>query len=511
MTSLAGGGQDAGHPRLRHRRAARGARRGDRAAARAGSTTPSSTTRAAVVDRASGRLRLSADHTVVAHRRCDRVGQVLDVQRADRPRPGGRRRAPAHDLLGDARASGGRTGADELLDWLGHPAAAPGHPRLDARHRRARTTRSRAWCCSTCPTTTRPRSSHHLEVDRLVELADLLVWVLDPQKYADAAIHDRYLAPLADARRRDAGGAQPHRHRAGVAARVDARRRTPAARRRTGSAACRCFAVSARHGDGIAELRAEIAGRVAAKKVDPSAARRRHPRGRRPAGAEVTGRARPTRCRRSGSRRWTTPSPTRPGSRPSSHAVERVHPAARQPRHRLAGDVVAVAAPARPAQAAPPRPRRGGQAAHRRRPGPRCPQPTQVQRARVDTEVRALADEVTAGLAPAVGARRPPGVDLAARRPRRPARRGPRRHRPRGGADPGLGRRGAAAAVAADPDRRSVGGAWLGDAGGDGLPAAARSRTPRSGGASRGPPLMLLGGVAGRRPARPWSAGCWCD
>ena len=39
--------------------------------------------------------------------------------------------------------------------------------------------------------------SHHLEVDRLVELADLLVWVLDPQKYADAAIHDRYLAPLA--------------------------------------------------------------------------------------------------------------------------------------------------------------------------------------------------------------------------------------------------------------------------------------------------------------------------
>ena len=36
--------------------------------------------------------------------------------------------------------------------------------------------------------------SHHLEVDRLVELADLLVWVLDPQKYADAAVHDRYLA-----------------------------------------------------------------------------------------------------------------------------------------------------------------------------------------------------------------------------------------------------------------------------------------------------------------------------
>src|SRR4030095_2106150 len=39
--------------------------------------------------------------------------------------------------------------------------------------------------------------SHHLEVDRLVRLADVLVWVLDPQKYADAAIHDRYFKPFA--------------------------------------------------------------------------------------------------------------------------------------------------------------------------------------------------------------------------------------------------------------------------------------------------------------------------
>jgi hypothetical protein len=41
------------------------------------------------------------------------------------------------------------------------------------------------------------RVEHRLEVDRLVELVDLLVWVLDPQKYADAALHDRYLRPLA--------------------------------------------------------------------------------------------------------------------------------------------------------------------------------------------------------------------------------------------------------------------------------------------------------------------------
>jgi hypothetical protein len=39
--------------------------------------------------------------------------------------------------------------------------------------------------------------AHRLEVDRLVALVDVLVWVLDPQKYADAAVHDRYLKPLA--------------------------------------------------------------------------------------------------------------------------------------------------------------------------------------------------------------------------------------------------------------------------------------------------------------------------
>ena len=39
--------------------------------------------------------------------------------------------------------------------------------------------------------------SHRAQVDRLVEMVDLFVWVLDPQKYADAALHERYLRPLA--------------------------------------------------------------------------------------------------------------------------------------------------------------------------------------------------------------------------------------------------------------------------------------------------------------------------
>jgi len=38
---------------------------------------------------------------------------------------------------------------------------------------------------------------HRLQVDRLVPLVDLLVWVLDPQKYADHRLHGEYLRGLA--------------------------------------------------------------------------------------------------------------------------------------------------------------------------------------------------------------------------------------------------------------------------------------------------------------------------
>lgn len=39
--------------------------------------------------------------------------------------------------------------------------------------------------------------SHRLAVDHLVELVDALIWVVDPQKYADAALHEGYLRRLA--------------------------------------------------------------------------------------------------------------------------------------------------------------------------------------------------------------------------------------------------------------------------------------------------------------------------
>ena len=41
------------------------------------------------------------------------------------------------------------------------------------------------------------KTAHRVRAERLYERVDLLVWVVDPQKYADAALHVRYLRPLA--------------------------------------------------------------------------------------------------------------------------------------------------------------------------------------------------------------------------------------------------------------------------------------------------------------------------
>lgn len=40
-------------------------------------------------------------------------------------------------------------------------------------------------------------TAHRDQVDRAMELVDAVIWVVDPEKYADAALHDRYLKPLA--------------------------------------------------------------------------------------------------------------------------------------------------------------------------------------------------------------------------------------------------------------------------------------------------------------------------
>ncbi|MFF8290594.1 GTPase [Streptomyces sp. NPDC016309] len=40
-------------------------------------------------------------------------------------------------------------------------------------------------------------TAHRAQVDRVLALVDAVIWVVDPEKYADAALHERYLRPLA--------------------------------------------------------------------------------------------------------------------------------------------------------------------------------------------------------------------------------------------------------------------------------------------------------------------------
>ena len=88
---------------------------------------------------------------------------------------------------------------DRLLDWLEVPR----------RHRHAPEPALDGLVLLDLPDHDSVKLEHRLEVDRLVGLVDVLVWVLDPEKYADAAVHDRYLAPARRARRRPARRPQP--------------------------------------------------------------------------------------------------------------------------------------------------------------------------------------------------------------------------------------------------------------------------------------------------------------
>jgi GTPase Era involved in 16S rRNA processing len=222
-----------------------------------------------VVARAAGRLRLSAEHTVVAIAGATGSGKSstfnaltgLELAAVGVRRP---------TTSWATACVWGTEGAQELLEWLGIP---PRHQTtrdsmLDTSREGGRAADDREMdgvVLLDLPDHDSTEVAHHLEVDRIVKLADLLVWVLDPQKYADAAVHDRYLAPLAG--------------HAGVmlvvlnhidTVPVDRRPAMVADVRRLleqdGLSEVPVIAISARNGDGIAELRAEIAGRVAAKR-----------------------------------------------------------------------------------------------------------------------------------------------------------------------------------------------------------------------------------------------------
>jgi GTP-binding protein EngB required for normal cell division len=107
---------------------------------------------------------------------------------------------------------------------------------------------------------------HRSQVDHAVALADVLIWVTDPQKYADASWHDRYLKALAHhadvmlivLNQIDRLPAESVRECVADLARLVEEDGLPAAV---------ILPVSVRTGQGLAELRRELAGRVAGRRA----------------------------------------------------------------------------------------------------------------------------------------------------------------------------------------------------------------------------------------------------
>jgi len=138
--------------------------------------------------RAGSRLRLSGEYTVVALAGATGSGKssLFNVVAGASLAEVGVRRPTTSATQAVVF---GPDGATELLDWLeiqsrqyGDASAAPelsGLVLLDL------------------PDHDSTEVSHRAEVDRLVRLVDAFIWVLDPQKYADAVLHDEYLRPLA--------------------------------------------------------------------------------------------------------------------------------------------------------------------------------------------------------------------------------------------------------------------------------------------------------------------------
>jgi energy-coupling factor transporter ATP-binding protein EcfA2 len=139
--------------------------------------------------RAGRRLELSLDHTVVALAGATGSGKsslfnalaglgLSDV-------------GPLRPTTAQAHACVWGREAGPLLDWLGIPAELrfQRESELDAEDEAG----LRGLVLLDLPDFDSLAAGHRVEVDRLLDLVDLVVWVTDPQKYADQVIHERYL------------------------------------------------------------------------------------------------------------------------------------------------------------------------------------------------------------------------------------------------------------------------------------------------------------------------------
>lgn len=144
-----------------------------------------------VLEAADERYRLSGEHTVVALAGATGSGKSsLFNALAGAPRSEVAARRPTTAEPVACVWSGGRPGAEGLLRRLGVPVhrrhtPAQGSPELAG------------LVLLDLPDHDSSATANREQVDRMLELVDAVVWVVDPEKYADGVLHERYLRPLA--------------------------------------------------------------------------------------------------------------------------------------------------------------------------------------------------------------------------------------------------------------------------------------------------------------------------
>lgn len=217
-----------------------------------------------VAGRAAARLSLGADHTVVALAGATGSGKSSTFNALaglDLAGIGVRRPTTSWTMA----CTWGAEGSGELLDWLGVPKRH--QVSRDSMLDQPREDRElQGLVLLDLPDHDSTEVAHHVEVDRLVRMTDLLVWVLDPQKYADAAIYDRYLKPLASHQEIMLVALNhidevPEGQRDAMLADVER------LLRENGLGTVPVVAISAKYGDGITQLKKLVAEHVAAKKA----------------------------------------------------------------------------------------------------------------------------------------------------------------------------------------------------------------------------------------------------
>ncbi|MYS31088.1 ATP-binding protein, partial [Streptomyces sp. SID7804] len=145
-----------------------------------------------VLDESAARRRLSGQHTVVAIAGATGSGKSqLFNALAGVPisETGVRRPTTAAPI-----ACSWSDGAAALIERLGIP------PRLRRRPLQATTDadeRLRGLVLVDLPDHDSAAVQHREQVDRVLGLVDAVIWVVDPEKYADAMLHERYLRPMA--------------------------------------------------------------------------------------------------------------------------------------------------------------------------------------------------------------------------------------------------------------------------------------------------------------------------